>query len=147
MRSERYTVDDPAFRAEVERLYATGERTGAITHAVGYHRDGVETLVSPDRHATLIAIRLAHPETKSVEQVTAVLRELAGRGEFEVGMTGAHIVDHDFGEALRARPPEGRAALRPAGGADHARARLRRARRRLAAARCSGSSRSSSRSA
>ncbi len=98
VRSDRYTVDDAAFRAEVERLYATGERTGAIEHAVGYHRDGVETLVSPDRHATLIAIRLAYPETKSLEHVTAALGELTGQGEFEVGMTGVHILEHDFSE-------------------------------------------------
>ena len=107
VRSERYTVDDPAFRAEVERLYVRGAETRAITHAVSYHRDSVEALVSPDRHAALIAIRLADPETESVEKVTAALRELAGRGEFEVGMTGVNILDHDFGEVSQHDLEEG----------------------------------------
>ena len=58
VRSNRFTVDQTAFRAEVRRLAALGRSTGQVASAAIYYQRPDPSLVSADRHALLIPIRL-----------------------------------------------------------------------------------------
>ena len=57
VRSPRYTVDQPAFKSFVGGLVEQGAATGVVANAFVYYRNGDRTLVSADRHATLIGIQ------------------------------------------------------------------------------------------
>ncbi len=98
VRSERHTVDDPEFRARVEELVEAGRRTGAVEHAVLYSDTGDESLVSPDRKAVLIPVRLVEPGEDSIEPLVESVQSENGRDGFEVAMTGSHTTDRDFNE-------------------------------------------------
>jgi len=55
VRSRDRTVDDPAFKAYVEDLFADILALGPITQGVNYYQTGYEFLVSLDRHTTALA--------------------------------------------------------------------------------------------
>jgi len=61
VQSQRATVDDPAFRAVVEDLYAKITALGPNIIAEGhtFYQTGDESLVSSDRHITIIAFAMA----------------------------------------------------------------------------------------
>ena len=107
VRSETLTVNDPAFRRKVAELIALGRRTGSIAHARSYLTSGDRSLVSPDRHATLIPIRLKDPEDENVDAVIDVVRERNGEDGFQVAMTGEFTTDHDFNEVSQSDLEEG----------------------------------------
>src|SRR5262249_59156597 len=58
VRSQRLTVNQPAYRAEVRRLAAIGRSTGEVAGALIYYQRPDPRLVSADRHALLIPIQL-----------------------------------------------------------------------------------------
>jgi len=99
IRSETLTVDDPAFRARFMQLWERGRKSGLIEHARGYFIDRDPSLVSQDRHATLVPLRLAGDPKETVKGLIELLREVehAGGG-FQVAMTGNFTTDHDFNE-------------------------------------------------
>jgi RND superfamily putative drug exporter len=107
VRSETLTVNDPAFRRKVAELIALGRRTGAIADARSYLASGDRSLVSPDRHATLIPIRLKDPEDENVDAVIDVVRERNGEDGFQIAMTGEFTSDHDFNEVSQSDLEEG----------------------------------------
>ncbi|MDQ3893746.1 MAG: MMPL family transporter [Actinomycetota bacterium] len=107
VRSETLTVNDPAFRRKVAELIALGRRTGSIAHARSYLTSGDRSLVSPDRHATLIPTRLKDPEDDNVDAVIDVVREQNGEDGFQVAMTGEFTTDHDFNEVSQSDLEEG----------------------------------------
>ncbi len=98
VRSERHTVDDPEFRARLEELVEAGRRTGAVEQAVTYSGTGDESLVSPDRKAVLIPVRVVEPGEDSIESLVEIVQEEDGRDGFEVAMTGSYTTDRDFNE-------------------------------------------------
>ena len=66
VRSDQYTVDSPQFESIVQRL-ANGSDTSALSSARTYLADTSSSLVSDDRHATIIPIAiLDEDETESV---------------------------------------------------------------------------------
>jgi RND superfamily putative drug exporter len=93
IRSENYTVDSPQFKAYVRDFVSDGEIT-ALGRARTYLDEGGATLVSEDRHATMIPIALFDDdETEALVEMV----EAAGEGgAFAASVTGDETVDHDF---------------------------------------------------
>ena len=93
VRSETYTVDDPQFEAFVGGLVA-GSETRALSQARTYLTDTSGTLVSGDRHATMVPIAFfGDDEVASVVETV----ETANEDEaFSVAITGELSLDHDF---------------------------------------------------
>jgi uncharacterized membrane protein YdfJ with MMPL/SSD domain len=94
--SDRYTVDEPQFRRFVTNLAAQGRATGKITNARSYYTSGEKSLVSPDRHATLIPIVVQ--DVDDIKPVNAVVERENGRSGFDVAIAGDNVRDNDFNE-------------------------------------------------
>src|SRR5262245_50350645 len=93
VRSEQDTVDSPRFRAFVRMLAADGEIT-ALSRARTYLDDGGESLVSSDRHATLIPVALFDDD--ETDALADKAKALDGEEGFAVAVTGTETLDHDF---------------------------------------------------
>ncbi len=96
VRSREHTVDQPEFRGFVTRLAADGARTGKIATARSYYTSGDKTLVSADRHATLIPIFVE--DTGDIKDVNDVVEKANGTSGFEVAIAGDNVRDNDFEE-------------------------------------------------
>jgi RND superfamily putative drug exporter len=96
VRSERYTVEEPQFRAFVRRLVQEGRATGKIHNARLYYTTHDPTLVSTDRHATIVPILVE--DTGDISAVNDVVEHENGRSGFEVAITGDNVRDNDFDE-------------------------------------------------
>ncbi|HEU5277639.1 MAG TPA: MMPL family transporter [Gaiellaceae bacterium] len=94
VRSELHTVADPAFRRFVERLLSERAAHEVIWRASTYYSTPDRSLVSRDRHATLITIQ----RQADVDPLLEVVRRENGRAGFSVAMTGEGTLDHDFNE-------------------------------------------------
>jgi putative drug exporter of the RND superfamily len=94
VRSPRYTVDEPAFRRFVAGLVRQGSETGVVANAFIYYKTGDRSLVSADRHATLIGIQ----RSADVDPLLAVVERNDGRDGFRVSITGEGTLDHDFND-------------------------------------------------
>jgi uncharacterized membrane protein YdfJ with MMPL/SSD domain len=94
VRSARYTVDQPAFRAFVAKLSREGEATNKIHDAQVYYLTHDRTLVSSDRHALMIPLNIY--DTGDVPAIADVVDRNNGRNGFEVAVTGNTVRDHDF---------------------------------------------------
>ena len=82
-------------RNEVEKLAAALQATGR-THAVTtYYGSNDESLVSPDKDATVLPIGMAGDAEEGIKDVLRVLEE-ADRGPYEVSITGEFTADNDF---------------------------------------------------
>src|SRR5436190_20252290 len=92
VRSSKYTVDQPAFKRFVRGLVRQGAATGAVGNAFYYYATGDRTLVSADRHATLIGIQ----RRADVDALLPVVSQNNGRDGFMVAITGQGTLDHDF---------------------------------------------------
>jgi len=88
-------TSDPGVRQEVELVAAALEQTGKTRSVVTYFDSGDESLVSPDRDSTVIAIGMGGDGEDGIEDVLDVVR-LADRGPYEVSITGEYTADHDF---------------------------------------------------
>jgi uncharacterized membrane protein YdfJ with MMPL/SSD domain len=93
IRSEEYTADSPEFRAFV-RGFVDDDGISALATARTYLDGESATLVSDDRHATIVPLALLDDdETEAlVEKVEAVDEQ----GAFAVSVTGEETLDHDF---------------------------------------------------
>jgi putative drug exporter of the RND superfamily len=94
VRSERYTVDAPAYRAFVRRLAADGRATGRVITARSWYTTGDRTLVSRDRHATLIPLLVG--SDGDVKPVVAAVKRADAAPDFTVAITGEHTINNDF---------------------------------------------------
>jgi RND superfamily putative drug exporter len=94
VRSGRYTVDQPQFRAFVARLAREGQATGKVHHARVYYVTHDRLLVSRDRHALLIPITV--DDTSDIEPVDSLVRRHDGEPGFQVAITGNNVRDNDF---------------------------------------------------
>ena len=94
IRSSRYTVDQPAFRAFVAKLGRQAEATGKVHDAQLYYLTHDRTLVSRDRHALMIPGNIY--DTGDVPPILDVVDRNNGRNGFEVAITGNTVRDHDF---------------------------------------------------
>jgi putative drug exporter of the RND superfamily len=96
VRSERHTVDDPEFRERLAELAEIARETGSIAAAGNPLED--ESLVSPDRHAVLVPIRLEGDPDDTVGALVEAIEEENGKEGFLVAMTGSATTDHDINE-------------------------------------------------
>ena len=94
VRSSRYTVDDPRFKRFVAGLIRQGAATNVVANAFFYYRTGDRSLVSADRHATLIGIQ----RRADVDPLLPVVARNDGRDGFRVTITGEGTLDHDFND-------------------------------------------------
>ncbi len=94
VRSEAATVDDPTFRQFVEGIVAQGKSNGVIASASTYYSTHDRSLVSSDRHATLITIQ----RKADVDPLLRVVERSDGRNGFSAVMTGEGTLDHDFNQ-------------------------------------------------
>ena len=109
VRSETATVDDPAFRAEVEQTTATLLGfTDGVASATSYYDlvaagdPSAEQLVSDDRHTTIIPVTLLTVDDEMVaepEEYVDLVETLGGDG-FEVYSVGSATADVTFGEIV-----------------------------------------------
>ena len=99
VRSEELTVDDPAFQEQVSGLTlgVVGLGREIVQIAVNYYMLGDESLVSADRHTTIIPIVMAGDLNEAVEKVDfvreAALPTASGFDTFVVGLSS---VNRDF---------------------------------------------------
>ncbi len=96
VRSSRYKVDDPAFRAFVRRLVRLGRESGAVANARAFYTSRDPALVSEDRHATALPILI--PDTDLAGDVTDLVNRADAAPRFDVTVTGDQTVDNDFNE-------------------------------------------------
>jgi RND superfamily putative drug exporter len=92
--SERYTVDAPQFEELVRRLVRSGEP--ALRRSRTYLDDASGSLVSQNRHATIVPVTLSDEDDGAVESVIAAVERADANAEFEVAITGEQTLDHDF---------------------------------------------------
>jgi uncharacterized membrane protein YdfJ with MMPL/SSD domain len=98
VRSGRFTVDQAAFRAEVRRLAGLGRSTGQLASATIYYRRPDPGLVSADRHALLIPIRLRDESESGVAKLADAIEASDGSNGFSVSMTGKWTLSRDLSE-------------------------------------------------
>ncbi len=103
VRSPSLTVDDPAYRDFVvqlqERLFALG--SGTVAQTVSYFLTNDESMVSPDRRATIVPVVMAgvfDDATANIAEVHEVIDEVSAGSGFEVFITGEATASRDFQE-------------------------------------------------
>jgi RND superfamily putative drug exporter len=97
IRSATLTVDDPAFRQQVETAYADIIALGknVVLGGVNYYMTGDSSMVSADRHATFITVIMPHGSDKQVSQIYGVTDKIAAGGTYEVFHTGDASFNQD----------------------------------------------------
>jgi len=99
VRSDELTVDDPAFQEQVSglTLSVVGLGSEIVQIAVNYYMLGDESMVSADRHTTIVPIVMAGDVNQVVENIDtvrdAVQPTAAG---FETFVVGLGSVNRDF---------------------------------------------------
>ena len=103
VRSKTLTVNDPAFQDFVVALYSDIAALGSDIIEVGthYYQFGNESLVSADRHTTILPFIMAgdfNDASDNIGQVHEVVGEADGEGSFQVLITGEASIGDDFQE-------------------------------------------------
>ena len=90
IRSSDLTVDDPAYRTYVEELFSSLTALGndVIAGGVHYYLTGDESLVSRNRHTTLMPLVMPADADSQIESVHEVVDGANNGGSFEVLVTG-----------------------------------------------------------
>jgi len=96
IRSERFTVAEPGFKAEIAALAQKATATHAISHADLYYVDHDRSLVSRDRHALLVPVRIPSDSSSQVERLISLVQDENGRNGFQVAVIGQEISNYDF---------------------------------------------------
>lgn len=101
--SDSLTVDDPAFRRQVESLAASLNALGGevVESSINYYQAGDQSLVSSDRHTMIMPVVMAGDlaaAEKNIDRVISVA-ENAGKGDgLDVLVTGAASSNRDFNQ-------------------------------------------------
>jgi uncharacterized membrane protein YdfJ with MMPL/SSD domain len=93
VRSDRYTVDEPAFQERVQALGARAEGLGVIAEAQSYYVSDDRSLVSEDGHATMVPLVM---RSDDVAPLVDLVKSEDGRDSFQVSITGTLTADADF---------------------------------------------------
>jgi putative drug exporter of the RND superfamily len=101
VRSASRSVDDPAFRARVAGLQRdiAGLGTDVVQRVGSVYQLRDPSLVSRDRHATLLPVVMAGADEQAADQIGAlrgVLDRAAGNDGFEVLLAGQGALSADF---------------------------------------------------
>jgi RND superfamily putative drug exporter len=103
VRSDTLTVDDPAFQGYVTMLYDDMIALGGdiIEGATHYYQFGDESLVSADRHTTILPLVMAgttDDASQNINQVHEVVHEADQTSGIQVLITGDASMGNDFTE-------------------------------------------------
>ncbi len=93
VRSDRYAVDDPPFQAKVRALTERGEALDVVGDAQSYYDSSDRSLVSKDRHATMVPVLMRADE---VAPLVELVKSEDGQDSFQVSITGSQTADADF---------------------------------------------------
>jgi putative drug exporter of the RND superfamily len=93
VRSERYTVDDPEFQTTVRSLGERAAALGVVAETQSYYDSEDESLVSKDRHATIVPLMTRGEE---VVPLVELVQSQDGQNGFAVSITGTLTADADF---------------------------------------------------
>jgi len=97
VRSETATVTEVPFQRFLSSLAARLEATGEVEQLTTVARSGEPGLVSADRHATLLLVRLrGEPPENTVPELIDVVQDADRDPDFTLGMTGPATLGHDF---------------------------------------------------
>jgi uncharacterized membrane protein YdfJ with MMPL/SSD domain len=91
--STRYTVDAPLFRHVVTTLAGAAVDTGPGILSIRTYLSGDRSLVSPNRHTTVIPLQVA--DDPDIEPVVSLVRS-ASWPDFSVAVTGDRTASNDF---------------------------------------------------
>src|SRR4029453_16346027 len=94
VRSTSLTVDDGGFRTFVDGLVKTGRDSGAGLNAIPFYDTNDSSLVSADRHATLVPINVEDDDAAG--GVIDAVQRADANPDFAVTVTGNTTRDHDF---------------------------------------------------
>jgi RND superfamily putative drug exporter len=94
--SAELTTDDPAFKGFVDQLRASIESTGAAEAVRDPYVDG--NGLSQDDHAAVVTLALGHDAEDGIVAVLDEVTAADADDRFEVDITGANTLDHDFNE-------------------------------------------------
>ncbi len=99
VRSERLTVDDPAFRTKVGELLDEIRASGVAHNATSFYESRDGALVSEDRGAALIPVGLQGDCEGSADRLIAIT-EAADGDDFDVRVSGECSADADLNRIL-----------------------------------------------
>jgi putative drug exporter of the RND superfamily len=96
VRSNRYPVDSPRFRALVHNL--AGEVRGAkgVESVRAYPRANDPSLVSKDRQATMVQFAMPDESSSGIDDVISAVERADASPAFAATVTGQRTVNHDF---------------------------------------------------
>jgi uncharacterized membrane protein YdfJ with MMPL/SSD domain len=94
--STRYTVDAPQFRALVRKVAGEVRAAKHVESVHTYLGSGDPSLVSEDRHATMLQFAMPDASNSGIEDVGDAVRQADASPAFAVTVTGQRTVDHDF---------------------------------------------------
>ena len=93
VRSERHTVADAAFEAKVLALSKRAAALPAVADTQSYFGSDEESLVSKDRHATMVPVITRGDD---VIPLVELVQSVDGKDGFQVSITGSLTADADF---------------------------------------------------
>jgi uncharacterized membrane protein YdfJ with MMPL/SSD domain len=96
VRSPRYTVEAPQFRALVRALAATVRQAGGVDSVRTYLDVRDPSLVTEDRHATMV--QFAADSDDGIDDVVDAVARADARPAFVVSVTGQETLNRDFNE-------------------------------------------------
>ena len=98
VRSPNYTVDDPRFRAFVRRLGDEVRGAKGVESVRTYFGAHDPSLVSADRHATLVQFAMPDESSSGIDDVVTAVKQADSSSAFAVTVTGQRTVNHDFNQ-------------------------------------------------
>ena len=98
VRSERHVAADAAFESRVRALAREIQRSGGAQHVTSYLDPDGESLVSRDRHATVLPVVLAEPKDEHIAKLVSTVERADGDAGFATHITGSHTLDRDLEE-------------------------------------------------
>ncbi len=94
--SPRYTVDAPQFRSLVRTLAGEVRQAKDVESARSYLDTRDPSLVSADRHATIVPFAMPDYSTSGIDDVVSAVQGADTSPAFDVTVTGRQTANHDF---------------------------------------------------
>ncbi len=94
--SPRYTVDVPQFHSLVRMLAGEVRAAKKVKGVRSYLDTPDPSLVSKDRHATLVQFAMPKESTSGIDDVISAVRSADASPAFDVTVTGRQTTNHDF---------------------------------------------------
>jgi putative drug exporter of the RND superfamily len=96
IRSSRYTVESQQFRAVVGTLAGEVRDAKGVKGVRTYLTTHDPSLVSKDRHATMLQLAMPNESSSGIDDVITAVRRADASPAFAVTVTGQRTVNHDF---------------------------------------------------